>query len=133
MKPCLGPGRVRGKGIFCIHGTGGGLRAYALSEHFWNTRRLFLSGVQGGFFLRKKPLSLLLSVCTHSENAMSLQADERQRASDPGRWVRGGQWRVFHNGMSGQYLEKKNGFLPQRCVERAGGEEPAYGGASHGS
>jgi hypothetical protein len=33
----------------------------------------FLSGVQGGFFLRKKPLSIVLSVYTHSENAIAVQ------------------------------------------------------------
>jgi hypothetical protein len=30
----------------------------------------FLSDAQGGFFLRKKPLSVLLSVYTNSENAL---------------------------------------------------------------
>jgi len=38
-------------------------------EHFSNTRAV-LSGVQGGFFLRKKPLGILLSLYTNWKNAL---------------------------------------------------------------
>jgi hypothetical protein len=41
-------------------------------EHFSNTRAV-LSGVQGGFFLRKKPLGILLSLYTNWKNALVLQ------------------------------------------------------------
>jgi hypothetical protein len=43
-----------------------------LLEHFSNTRAV-LSGVQGGFFLRKKPLDILLSLYTNWKNALVLQ------------------------------------------------------------
>jgi hypothetical protein len=39
-------------------------------EHFSNTRAV-LSGVQGGFFLRKKPLGILLSLYTNWKNALN--------------------------------------------------------------
>jgi hypothetical protein len=38
-------------------------------EHFSNMRAV-LSGVQGGFFLRKKPLGILLSLYTNWKNAL---------------------------------------------------------------
>jgi hypothetical protein len=44
----------------------------AALEHFSNTRAV-LSGVQGGFFLRKKPLGILLSLYTNWKNALALR------------------------------------------------------------
>jgi hypothetical protein len=46
--------------------------------HFSNTRAV-LSCVQGGFFLRKKPLGILLSLYTNWKNALVLLNPNRRK------------------------------------------------------
>jgi|GEM_PF-337151 hypothetical protein len=57
-----------------------------LLEHFSNTRAVF-SCVQGGFFLRKKPLGILLSLYTNWKNALARTAAQGILSQTNQRWL----------------------------------------------